>query len=98
MAMLDLDGFKLYNDTHGHPAGDAALQTVAATLLATCRHCDVVGRYGGDEFLVILPGLGPEDASALGIRLRDAVAARTLRPTLGAALPLRVSVGVARPA
>jgi diguanylate cyclase (GGDEF)-like protein len=95
VAMLDLDGFKLYNDTHGHPAGDTALQIVAAALLDTCRPGDAVGRYGGDEFLVVVPGLGPADAAALGRRLRDAVAARTLHPVAGHALPLRVSVGVA---
>ena len=95
VAMLDLDGFKLYNDTHGHPAGDAALQIVAAALLDTCRPGDAVGRYGGDEFLVIVPGLGPADAADLGRRLRDAVATHTLRPRAGPALPLRVSAGVA---
>jgi len=92
--MIDVDGFKLYNDTHGHIAGDVALQAVAGALRAACRTVDVVGRYGGDEFLVVASGLTPGDAGGLARRLRDGVAARTL--CLGdQVVPLRISVGVA---
>lgn len=94
VAMLDLDGFKLYNDTHGHLAGDAALQAIGAALTHSCRDQDSVGRYGGDEFLVVLPGLGPDEAATVATRLRDAVAARPLQ-VAGGRIPLRVSVGVA---
>lgn len=106
VAMLDLDGFKLYNDTHGHPAGDAALRAVAQALTDAVRANtgDVVGRYGGDEFLAVLPGLTPHEAATLGRRLRNAVGAHIQRPPAtrvrageegGPALPLRVSVGIA---
>ncbi len=92
--MIDVDGFKLYNDTHGHIAGDVALQAVAGALRTACRTADIVGRYGGDEFLVVASGLTPGDAGGLARRLRDAVAARTL--CLGnQVVPLRISVGVA---
>ena len=94
VVMIDVDGFKLYNDTHGHPAGDAALQGVAAALRDACREEDTVGRYGGDEFLVVAPGAAAEDAADLARRLHDAVASHTLRLG-GAVLPLRVSAGVA---
>jgi len=92
--MIDVDGFKLYNDTHGHIAGDVALQAVAGALRAACRPTDVVGRYGGDEFLVVASGLPPGDTDGLARRLRDDVAARTL--CLGdQVVPLRISVGAA---
>ncbi len=94
VVMIDVDGFKLYNDTHGHQAGDAALQRVAAALREACREEDTIGRYGGDEFLVVVPGLVTEDAGDLARRLCDAVAARTLRLG-GQVLPLRASAGVA---
>ncbi len=92
--MIDVDGFKLYNDTHGHIAGDVALRAVAGALGAACRPEDVAGRYGGDEFLVVASGLTPGDTDGLARRLRDGVAARTL--CLGDQVaPLRISVGAA---
>lgn len=68
--MIDLDRFKQLNDEHGHPAGDAALVRVAESLVSAVRKSDYVGRYGGDEFLVILPGSTDEAAAALAARLR----------------------------
>ncbi|KQW46051.1 hypothetical protein ASC77_19335 [Nocardioides sp. Root1257] len=56
VCLLDLDGFKSLNDTHGHPAGDRALRTFGALLRASVRDVDFVGRYGGDEFLVVFAG------------------------------------------
>lgn len=76
--MLDLDYFKRVNDTHGHAAGDAVLQGVAAIVRASCRGCDLVGRYGGEEFLVIQPGTSEAGAVAWAERLRRSIAASPL--------------------
>jgi len=57
LVIVDADHFKRINDTHGHPAGDAVLRTIAQRLLAATRSSDTVGRYGGEEFMLILPGL-----------------------------------------
>jgi diguanylate cyclase (GGDEF)-like protein len=76
--MLDLDGFKKVNDTWGHQVGDRVLQEFGALLLRHTRRSDIVGRYGGDEFMVILPGTGREGAAELLGRLRAAARAFTL--------------------
>jgi diguanylate cyclase (GGDEF)-like protein len=76
LALLDLDHFKSVNDTHGHLAGDAVLVEVARRLTASMRAYDSLGRYGGEEFMVMLPGLAlPSGASrieALRQAIRDA--------------------------
>ena len=54
--MLDVDHFKVLNDTKGHPEGDKVLQSIASTLEAHVRDTDMVGRYGGEEFVVVMPG------------------------------------------
>ena len=69
--MLDLDNFKMINDTRGHQAGDMVLADVGKTLATFIRKIDTAGRYGGDEFCIILPGTGLEDARAAAIRLLD---------------------------
>jgi len=76
--MVDLDDFKGLNDQHGHAFGDLVLRTVASTLRANLRESDVLARYGGDEFVVVLPEAAREDALAVGEKLRTAVAARLL--------------------
>jgi diguanylate cyclase (GGDEF)-like protein len=93
--MLDLDDFKQVNDSYGHPAGDEALRMLTAVLHATCRSADVIGRYGGDEFMVILPATPPDRALVIGARIRDAVADRQLRLAGGVSVPLRASIGLA---
>lgn len=70
LLMVDLDHFKCVNDTHGHLAGDAVLREVAGRLAAGVRRYDQVGRYGGEEFLVVLPGCGLEEVGPLAERLR----------------------------
>ena len=89
IAMLDIDHFKKLNDTHGHLVGDEALRAVARCLDEAVRVTDTVGRYGGEEFAVLLPDLEPSQAIAACERLRARVA--EVRPDLG----VTVSVGVA---
>ena len=93
--MLDLDDFKQVNDTYGHLAGDEALRVLTAVLHATCRSGDIIGRYGGDEFMVILPDTPHDRALVIGARIRDAVAHRQLRLPGGISVPLRASLGLA---
>jgi diguanylate cyclase (GGDEF)-like protein len=83
---IDLDGFKAVNDSHGHAAGDLVLKEVAARLLDAVRPRDAVGRYGGDEFLIIASGLSSEPAAqALVDRIHQALAplVRPLFPVQG---------------
>jgi len=73
VAMADIDHFKLINDDLGHSAGDKVLREVSQRLKAACRSMDVVGRWGGEEFLILLPETTAEDAAQLAERLRQAV-------------------------
>jgi diguanylate cyclase (GGDEF)-like protein len=73
--MADLDHFKHVNDTYGHLAGDAILREAAGRLQAAVRSYDLVGRYGGEEFLIVLPGTSGPNATQLAERLRAAIAA-----------------------
>lgn len=70
---IDIDRFKHFNDTYGHPNGDQVLVRVADLLTERCRSADLVGRYGGEEFLVIAPDIDRDGAVALGERLRHAL-------------------------
>jgi diguanylate cyclase (GGDEF)-like protein len=72
--LFDLDHFKQINDRHGHPKGDEVLASVGATLQATLRESDFVGRYGGEEFIMILPATGREAAVQVADRVREAIA------------------------
>lgn len=74
VAIVDVDHFKRINDRYGHAVGDEALKAVAAAMRAVCREGDLLGRYGGEEFAVLLRGIGPEHAVAAAERLRRAVA------------------------
>jgi diguanylate cyclase (GGDEF)-like protein len=75
---FDVNGMKQINDTHGHPAGDAALRHVAEVLCANVRSSDIVGRLGGDEFGVILAQTNQEQAAAKAASLAQAVGATPL--------------------
>lgn len=92
LLILDLDGFKAVNDRFGHQMGDEVLKGVAAVLQANLRPMDIPARYGGDEFVVILPGADTEDVRAVGERLCQAVATTPLAPSLPA---LSMTLGVA---
>jgi diguanylate cyclase (GGDEF)-like protein len=90
--LLDADRFKALNDRHGHGAGDQVLRGLAQRLRGRVREEDVVARFGGEEFLVILPDTGAEGAATAAEDLRAAVAAEPF-PVGRIALPLTVSVG-----
>jgi len=92
--MADLDHFKHVNDTWGHPAGDAVLAAAAAIMLTSVRSYDSVGRYGGDEFLVILPGCDGDVAQEVAERACRAVAGTPARTGLGT-IDITLSVGTA---
>ena len=72
--MLDVDGFKSYNDTYGHPQGDVLLKMLAGLLRDNVRAVDTVGRYGGEEFIILMPETTKEEAAHTAERLRCAVA------------------------
>jgi diguanylate cyclase (GGDEF)-like protein len=74
-AMVDIDHFKRINDNHGHPAGDQVIQQVAQTLAASLRQTDCVGRYGGEEFLLVLPNTTGPQAGIVLERVRAAIEA-----------------------
>jgi diguanylate cyclase (GGDEF)-like protein len=92
--MIDIDHFKKVNDEHGHTAGDAVLREVAGLLLDGMRVVDVLGRYGGEEFLAILPGTAYEEAVQTAERLRGRVGSHTFRVE-GQEVRVTVSIGVA---
>jgi len=69
VAMLDLDGFKFFNDAYGHPVGDDALRQVADALRRLCRPYDTVARFGGDEFAVLMPGVGRDETEVVAARM-----------------------------
>ena len=79
VAFVDIDLFKAVNDTYGHDAGDVVLRGVAATLRANLRAADTVGRYGGEEFMVILPETDVDAAAALAEKLRQLVLGASVR-------------------
>ena len=79
--MVDIDHFKRVNDNHGHQMGDLVLKSVAGAFFATLRLNDRVGRYGGEEFLAILPEIGAADAFAVAERLRGAIAQLAVQTT-----------------
>jgi diguanylate cyclase (GGDEF)-like protein len=97
LLMADIDLFKAYNDTFGHPAGDECLQRVAATLRGSLRRpSDVVGRYGGEEFLVVLPATGEEGARQVAEAMRSGVEALAIPAADTRISPVvTLSVGVA---
>jgi diguanylate cyclase (GGDEF)-like protein len=92
--MVDIDRFKRVNDSYGHQAGDVVLRDVARLLVGALRSVDAVGRYGGEEFMVVLPETACEEAMLTAERVRRLVEARPFQ-SHGHALDITVSVGVA---
>jgi diguanylate cyclase (GGDEF)-like protein/putative nucleotidyltransferase with HDIG domain len=94
--MMDLDNFKLFNDVHGHPVGDQVLKQVARVLKAECRKFDIVGRYGGDEFIAVLPDTDRETAVEVARHLHERTTQEGfLPPEDNRTIPVTLSFGVA---
>ncbi len=94
LMMIDIDGFKNLNDTHGHLSGDVVLRSVGHVLSTTLREMDIVYRYGGDEFVAICPGAKLQEAAVAAERVRQAVADATV-PLKRSFLQVTISLGVA---
>ena len=94
LLMIDIDHFKQVNDGHGHPAGDQVLREVARVVKEAVRAVDIVGRYGGEEFVAILPQTDVEEARLLAERLRKAVEALAV-PVGNASVHVTISTGIA---
>lgn len=94
LMMVDLDHFKLINDTYGHQAGDTVLREVARRMLASVRNYDYVGRYGGEEFLIVLADCAPSALAATGERIRASVWGNPIETEAGS-IPVTVSIGLA---
>jgi diguanylate cyclase (GGDEF)-like protein len=92
--LADLDAFKSVNDTYGHAAGDVALLTVARTLSNCLRASDIVGRWGGDEFLAILPGITLQALAKASEKIRKLVAKSTVAVD-GTQISVTISLGAA---
>lgn len=96
LAMIDVDHFKLYNDAYGHPAGDEALQQVGLALSSITADTETVARFGGEEFVVVLPLVEPLALELTGARLRTSVErAGILHPSSPTARTVTVSIGIA---
>ena len=94
LGVCDLDGFRAVNTTHGHHSGDLVLQRIAGVINRVMRRGDFVARYGGDEFVVVLPGAGTIEAAEVARRLRAAVRAEDWE-SLVPGTPVEISVGFA---
>jgi two-component system, cell cycle response regulator len=95
VALIDVDRFKAINDTYGHASGDDVLHEVARRLRMSARTEDIVGRWGGEEFLIILPYCDPESSLSSAERFREAVAGRPVTTRDRDVIPVTVSVGCA---
>jgi diguanylate cyclase (GGDEF)-like protein len=95
VVVADLDWFKEVNDRHGHPSGDAVLREFAKLLRETLRDVDLAGRWGGEEFLLVLPGTDLAGGALVAERVRAALAGRIVLSADGSPIPVTASFGVA---
>jgi diguanylate cyclase (GGDEF)-like protein len=95
LLFLDLDGFKQVNDTHGHQAGSRTLAEAAGVIRGCARETDIVARFGGDEFSLILPDTGQEGAVSVAARIRERLSAARFLTSDGLSIRLTASIGVA---
>jgi len=94
ICITDIDRFKSVNDTHGHDAGDEVLKEFAARIRSTVRGADLACRFGGEEFVVIMPDTLPETAAAIAERLRHVVESQPFQLRNGATLTITASLGI----
>jgi diguanylate cyclase (GGDEF)-like protein len=94
LVMIDVDHFKRYNDTYGHEAGDRILQKFADILRAQFRESDILCRYGGEEFIILLPEAGIEDAKKRCEQLLESVRNELFLPSLPKSKPVTISMGI----
>ena len=97
LAIADIDHFKAVNDTHGHLAGDAVLAAVSAAMRDLLRDCDLCGRFGGEEFALLLPRTTAAQALEITERIRQGISQLAIPRDGGAAIRVTISVGVAVP-
>jgi diguanylate cyclase (GGDEF)-like protein len=90
--ILDIDHFKVVNDTYGHLAGDQVLQEIAHILQTQCRQSDLIGRYGGEEMIILLPETDTPGALAIAERIRETI--QHHETVNGQGLPIRVTVSI----
>jgi diguanylate cyclase (GGDEF)-like protein len=95
VALLDLDRFKQINDTHGHLLGDEVLRQIASTMTGVLREYDLAGRFGGEEFVMLLPQTRAPDAFKIAERVREHIARLPIGAPGGERIPVTVSIGVA---
>jgi diguanylate cyclase (GGDEF)-like protein len=95
LILFDIDNFKRMNDTYGHQAGDEVLQELARTLMSVSRETDVVVRYGGEEFIIILPNTSEEEAISLAERILQAVQDTRIRISQKETVTVTLSGGIA---
>lgn len=93
--LLDIDRFKAINDTFGHPTGDHVLRWISCAIVQSHKDCKLIGRYGGEEFLIVLPNTSSDEATRYAERIRATVEAATISFENDPFIPVTISIGVA---